>query len=127
MSRETIGAYAVVGGGFYHKTANFTIPASGYYQDPYTGFIYQYQANETYDKYTSNAVGVNGGFGLTYKPSRFASERFYIEGRYVFMDNQHKAGFTLANINSATATSTNFFPANSNRSTYIPIKVGIRF
>ena len=57
------GAYVVAGVGFYHKTANFTVPAIGQYFDPYYGLI-QYQANQTIDKYTSNAVGVNAGVGV---------------------------------------------------------------
>jgi hypothetical protein len=123
---EAWGAYAVVGVGFYHKTANFTVPATGEYCDPYYG-CYEYQANQTIDKYTSNAPGFNGGFGLTYKFSRFANERFYGEVRYVFVDNSQRQGFTVANESGITATSTNLYPANSNRTTYIPIKFGIRF
>ena len=125
-SGEGLGAYAVVGAGFYHKTANFTIPATGTYCDPYYG-CYKYSANQTIDKYTSNAPGFNGGLGLTYKFSRFSNERFYLEARYVFVDNSHRAGFTVNNTAAITATSTNLYPANSNRTTYIPIKVGIRF
>jgi hypothetical protein len=123
---EGLGAYVVGGVGFYHKTANFTIPAEGEYCDPYYG-CYTYEANETIDKYTANAPGFSGGFGLTYKFSRFSNERFYGEVRYVFVDNSHRPGFTVANEASITATSTNLYPANSNRTTYIPVKFGIRF
>ena len=125
-AHQGLGAYVVAGGGFYHKVANFTIPVteSGY---DYYGFYEQYTANEVIDHYTSNAVGVNGGFGLTFKPSRFANEKFYAEARYVFVANQQRPGFNINNYNSATTTSTNFYPANSNRTTYIPIKFGIRF
>jgi hypothetical protein len=125
-SSEGIGAYAVVGVGFYHKVTNFTLPQTAC-ADYYC--FYQYLVNENVDHYTSNAPGFNGGLGLTFKPSRFASERFYIEGRYVFIDNSQRAGVT---INTPTATlasytGSNYYPANSNRSTYIPIKVGLRF
>lgn len=125
-AREGLGAYVVGGVGFYHKVATFTTPVivQGY---DYYGFLEQYQANETIDHYSSNAVGVNGGFGLTFKPSRFANEKFYAEARYVFIDNQHRPGYNYNNFTSSTATSTNFYPANSNRTTYIPIKFGIRF
>ncbi len=54
--------------------------------DPFYGCI-QYQANQTVDDYTSNAVGFDGGLGLTYKPSRFSGQKLYVEARYVFMDN----------------------------------------
>jgi hypothetical protein len=121
-----LGAYVVGGVGFYHKTANFTVPANALCEDPF-GNLYTCAANQTIDKYTSNAPGYNGGFGVTYKTSQFSTMQLYTEVRYVYVDSQQKAGFTLANIGSATATSTNFYPANSNHSTYIPVKFGVRF
>jgi hypothetical protein len=70
---------------------------------------------------------------LTYKFSRFADERLFIEARYVIMDNAQRQGYTFAD-NSAGLVATgpnpdpnNFFPANSNKTTYVPIKVGVRF
>ncbi|HEY5214797.1 MAG TPA: hypothetical protein VIJ38_17425 [Acidobacteriaceae bacterium] len=125
-SGDTWGAYGVVGAGYYHKTAAFTVPSTQQYCDPYYG-CYQYQANAPIDKYTSNAPGFDGGFGITYKFSRFANERLYAEARYVFVDNSQKTGITVNNLSTVTATTTNFYPANSNRTTLIPIKVGIRF
>ena len=125
-SGDAWGAYAVAGVGFYHKTAAFTIPSTQQAFNPYYG-SYGYQSNQAIDKYTSNAPGFNGGFGLTYKFSRFANERFYAEARYVFVDNSQRQGVTARNLPSLSATSTNFYPANSNRTTYIPITVGIRF
>lgn len=121
-----LGAYAVVGGGFYHKVTNFTLPATGTYCDYFYG-CYQYTANQVVDHYTSNAGGVNGGFGLTYKFSKFSNERFYVEARYVAVFNQYKKGYTAANIGTAPFTATNLYPANSNRTTYIPVTFGIRF
>jgi hypothetical protein len=118
---ETVGAYVIGGVGFYHKVANFTIP--GEECDYYYGICYT--ANEPFDDYSSNAVGVNGGFGLTYKFSRFADERFFMEARYVFMDNSPRAGITMANYQ--TYAGYNYFPQNSHRTTYIPIKFGVRF
>jgi hypothetical protein len=118
---DTWGAYVTGGVGFYHKTANFTIPAIGEYCDPFYG-CYQYQANQTIDKYTSNAFGVNGGIGFTYKFSRFAGERFYAEARYVWMDNQPRP----FDISGATSYF-NAFPQNSARTTYIPVTFGVRF
>jgi hypothetical protein len=120
------GAYVEAGAGFYHKTATFTIPQTEQYCDYYYG-CYQYQANEPIDSYTSNAPGFDGGFGITYKFSRFSGERFFAEARYVFVDNSQRQGITVNNVGSITSTSTNFYPANSNRTTFIPIKAGIRF
>jgi len=114
---ETYGAYAVIGGGFYHKVTDFTLPATGTYCDYYYG-CYQYTANQTFDQYTSNAAGVSGGMGFTYKPSRFANQKFYAEARYVF------------NFNSArpfNAAAANLYPGNSSTTSYVPITVGLRF
>jgi hypothetical protein len=123
---KSSGLYAVAGVGFYHKTANFTVPGTGVYCDPYYG-CYQYSANQTIDKYTSNAPGFNGGLGATYKFSRFSNERFYIEARYVVMLNSQRTGITYQNASTTTSNTNDYYPANSNRTTYIPIKVGLRF
>jgi hypothetical protein len=122
----SLGAYVVVGGGFYHKVTDFTEPATGEYCDYIYG-CYTYQANQTVDHYTSNAAGVNGGLGLTYKFSKFSNERFYMEARYVVVFNQQRYGLTAANVNTAPYYSDNQYPANSNRTAYIPITFGIRF
>ncbi len=118
---DKYGAYVVAGVGFYHKTANFTIPSIGEYFDPYYGPV-QYQANQTIDKYTSNAPGVSVGIGATYKFSRFASERFYAEARYVYVANQSRPFG-----DSSTSPYFNVFPQNSSTTTYIPVKFGIQF
>jgi hypothetical protein len=120
----SLGAYAVVGGGFYHKVTNFTTPQveeECYY---YCG---ESEVNANFDHYTSNAGGVNGGFGLTYKFSHFSNERFYLEARYVLMFDAQRYGVTTANVANSSLTATDLYPANSNRTTYIPIIVGIRF
>jgi hypothetical protein len=125
----SLGAYAVVGGGFYHKVTNFTVPTTGYYYDPYYGYI-AYSANQVIDHYTSNAPGVNAGLGLTYKFSKFANERFYAEVRYVIVLNSQRYGLTPTNVGTsygAAYNGFNYYPQNSNRTTYFPIKFGIRF
>ena len=125
-----VGAYVIVGAGFYHKVANFTLPTNAC-ADIYC--IYQYTANQNIDHYTSNAPGVSGGIGLTYKTSRFSSERVYVEARYVFIDNSQRFGLTAANINTAAgqkyynSNGSDFYPANSNRTSYTAYKAGIRF
>lgn len=122
---DSLGAYVTAGGGFYHKVTNFTVPTTGTAYDPYYGY-YQYQANQTVDKYTSNAPGVTGGFGLTYKFSRWSNERLFAEARYVHTFNQARlADATLTN--AGTGTRNNFYPPNSNETSYIPITFGIRF
>ena len=119
-----LGAYVVAGVGFYHKVATFFVP------EVVSDGFYEYEENATVDHYSSNAPGFNGGFGITYKASRFANERFYAEVRYVFVDNSQRFGLTVANLNTPAGlayTGYNVYPANSNRTTYIPIKFGIRF
>lgn len=120
----SLGAYAVVGVGFYHKVTNFTTPSTEeycYY------FCEEVEENATFDHYTSNALGVNGGLGVTWKFSKFSNEMLYGEIRYVFVDNQPRSGVTTANVASAPLSATDFYPANSHRTTYFPVKFGIRF
>ncbi|MEO6910847.1 MAG: hypothetical protein ABI158_07975 [Edaphobacter sp.] len=122
---DTWGAYAIGGIGFYHKIATFTLPGTGTYCDPYYGYCYQYQANVPIDSYTSNAPGFSGGLGFTRKLSRFGSAKLYAEARYVWVDNQPRPY-------SATGTSQNpnyfnVYPANSLRTSYIPVTFGFRW
>jgi hypothetical protein len=121
---EGLGAYVTGGFGFYHKVGNFTLPATGEECDYYYG-CYLYTANENIDHYTSNAAGIDGGFGVTYKFSRFASERLYAEVRVVHTFNQYKPGVTDATVN--TYIGYNYFPQNSQHTTYLPVKFGLRF
>jgi hypothetical protein len=131
LSGDKYGAYAVLGAGYYHKVTDFTTPAQGeecYYYECFT-----VTENEVFDHYSANAFGGNLGIGLTYKFSRFADERLFIEARYVLVDNAQREGYTYsASAGGDIATGSNpdgnnAFPANSNKTTYIPIKVGIRF
>ncbi len=124
---DTWGAYVVGGAGFYHKVADFTTPGVGEYCDPYYG-CYEYQANQIVDSYVSNAPGFNGGGGVTYRLSRFSSERLFVETRYTYVNNSARSyvGTTAANT-PAGSTSFNAFPQNGNKTTFIPITFGIRF
>jgi Outer membrane protein beta-barrel domain len=119
---DTWGGYVIGGGGFYHKTANFTTPSIGTECDIF-GNCFQFQANQTIDKYTSNAVGVNAGVGATYKFSRFASTRFYVEARYVYTFNSARE-FSFGDANG---NNFNVFPQNSAKTGFIPVTFGVRF
>jgi len=121
---DKYGAYVVAGGGFYHKVTNFTLPEN--FEECYY-YCYDVTANENVDHYTSNAFGVNAGFGMTYKLSKSANERLYIEGRYVYMLNSQRYGYTAANVLTTLYQGYNAYPENSNRTAYIPITVGLRF
>ena len=133
----SLGAYAVVGVGFYHKVTNFTLPQQECL-DSFCEFVGT--VNETCGPichYTSNAPGFNGGLGVTWKFSKFSNEMLYAEARYVFIDNSQRTGLTVADASTppygtpsnpgGTYTGTNAYPANSNRTSYIPVKFGIRF
>jgi len=119
---DSTGAYVVAGVGFYHKVANFTTPTVGEFLSPFFGLVEE-EVNQTIDSYTSNAPGFSLGIGGTYKFSRFANQRFYAEARYVFIDNQSRS-FSFGDANG---NGFNVFPQNSAKTTYIPVKFGIRF
>jgi len=119
---DTWGAYVTGGIGFYHKATVFTTPATGQYCDPFYGYCYTYQANQPIDWYNSNAFGANGGFGLTYKLSRWSNARLYGEARYVWTDNKPRPFDTSGQTNYFNA-----FPQASARTTYIPVTFGLRF
>lgn len=112
---EKSSAYVVVGGGFYRKVTAFTLPQIGVGYSYYYG-TYEYQVNQTIENYSNNAGGVNGGIGFTYKPSRFAGERFFAEARYVEV-------FNSASANSVASD----YPPSNARTGYFPVTVGIRF
>ena len=120
------GAYVKAGVGFYHKVANFTLPSEQFECYYFCGI---YEANYNLDHYTSNAPGYDAGVGVTYRFSPDSRARFYAEARYVFIDNQQRYGITNTptSLASVTDSTTNFYPANSNRTEYIPITVGVRF
>lgn len=122
---DKVGAYAVVGGGFYHKVTSFTLPAIGVAYDYFYG-PYEYQTSQNFDSYVSNAPGVTGGIGVTYKFSRFANQKFFAEARYVHTFNQVRFGDPTAS-GTTTGTPYNYYPPNSNETSYIPITFGIRF
>jgi len=130
FTKQSVGAYVVVGAGFYHKVANFTLPNNAC-ADIYC--YYQYTASQSIDHYMSNAPGFSGGFGLTYKVSHYSSARIFAEARYIFIDNSHRFGLTNSNINTTAgqtyynANGSNFYPANSNRTSYATFKAGLRF
>lgn len=123
---EGLGGYVTGGVGSYHKVANFTVPAEGEYCDYYYG-CYTYTANQVIDHYTSNAFGVNAGVGFTYKFSRFANEKFFGEVRWVYLLNSARPGVTLSTVTPDNVSDPNFFPQNSNHTSYLPVKFGIRF
>jgi hypothetical protein len=119
---DTKGAYVVAGAGFYHKTATFSTPALGQECD-FFGNCFVFTVNQDFDSYTSNAFGLNGGVGFTYKLSRFSGTRIYAEARFVHTFNSPRTfSFGDQNLNGLDV-----FPQNSVDSNYVPITFGIRF
>ena len=122
---EALGTYAVVGGGFYHKVTNFTLPTTSAEESPF-GQVFEFTTNQNFDSYVSNAPGVTGGVGFTYKFSRFANQKLFGEVRYVHTFNSARLGDPLVT-GASTGTPNNYYPPNSNESSYLPITFGIRF
>jgi hypothetical protein len=112
---DAMGAYVIGGGGFYRKVTNWTLPTTGFYCD-FFGFCYTFTQNQTFDHYSNNAGGFNGGIGFTYRFSRFASEKFFAEARYVWVANSQSSN----SING-------LYPENNKRTSYFPITFGIRW
>jgi hypothetical protein len=118
--------YVKAGVGFYHKTANFTLPTAQFVCYYYCSIYY---GNYNFDYYTSNAPGFDVGLGGSYKLSPDSHARLYVEARYVFIANSQRTGIvnTPESLATVTDTTTNFYPANSNHTFYFPVTVGIRF
>lgn len=131
---DTWGTYVTGGVGFYHKISTFTEPGVGEYCDPFYG-CFEYEANQPIDSYTSNAPGLDAGFGVTYKFSHFSNEEFYGEARYVYTFNQYRSGVNAAYCTGDTSgtcvadtiNEANDYPQNSWHTSYIPVRFGIRF
>jgi hypothetical protein len=124
-SKGPLGAFVVIGGGFYHKVTNFTQPTTA--EQCGTFGCQFYSVDSSVAHYTSNAGGMNGGIGFTVRMSEFSTRQLYLEARYVLMLNQQRQGYTAQNVATTTYTGYDAYPANSHRTTYIPIKLGFRF
>jgi len=114
---ESLGAYVIGGGGYYHKAVNFTLPQSSYYCDPYYG-CYPIVQNANFDTHPANGGGINGGAGLTFKTSRFGSVKLYTEVRYVW---------TNAKLTPEQANPSPISTLDSGSNSYIPVTFGIRW
>lgn len=123
---DTIGAYVIGGVGFYHKYSVFTTATTATCYDYYYGY-YSCRADQPIDWYTSNAFGVNGGLGFTYKLSRWANQRLYVEARYVWTDNKPRPYYDGTSGPPPSPNYYNVFPQASERTTWVPVTFGIRF
>lgn len=110
--KRSYSAYLIGGGGWYHKSTNFTTPVV---EEDFYG---EYVANETFDSYSDNAGGLNLGTGIAFKPfGQYSQAKLFAEARFVFVDTPAESYADLSN-NNVLHTGTQ---------EYIPVTVGIRF
>ena len=111
-SKHSYAGYLIGGGGWYHKSTNFTAPVQSF--DPYYGGTYV--TNQTFDSVSDNALGANIGTGISFKPfGEYSKAKLFAEARYVFV-----------NTPSETAT-TNPNTFHTGTEELIPVTFGIRF
>ncbi len=111
-SKGKLGAYVIGGGGWYHKSTNFTAPVQSY--DPYFGGTYT--VNQTFSTVSDNALGGNLGTGIYFKPfGEYSSAKLFAEARYVFVNTPAETSTTNANT------------FHTGTEELIPISFGIRF
>jgi hypothetical protein len=115
--RERLGAYVLGGGGYYHKAVNFTLPQSSYYCDPYYG-CYPIEQNVNFDTHSANGGGLDGGVGVTYKPSSFGSVKLYAEVRYVW---------TNAKLTPEQSNPSPISMLDNGSESYVPVTIGLRW
>jgi hypothetical protein len=92
VNGERFGAYAIAGVGYYRRTVEFTQPTTALVTvfDPWWGYVgpFAVPAHQVLGSATSNAGGVNAGFGLTLGTK--GGVKFYTEARYHYA-NTHRS------------------------------------
>ena len=109
--KHSYAGYIIGGGGWYHKSTNFTAPVESlsYYGGAYI-------SNQTFDSVSDNALGANLGTGISFKPfGQYSKAKLFAEARYVFV-----------NTPAETAT-TNPNTFHTGTEELIPVTFGIRF
>jgi hypothetical protein len=83
------GAYLIGGGGFYHRTIEFTAPTVDQVTlfDPFYGVFYPAAVNSTaiLASFEQNKAGLNIGGGIEVKLRGDSNARFYTEARYHYI------------------------------------------
>jgi hypothetical protein len=103
--KRTNTIYLTGGGGYYHKSTNFTVEECCDF--------YGYPVNVTANSFTSNQLGGSIGFGLAHKMGGLYSDgktEIFAEARYLYI---HTPAITETNGLGATEL--------------IPVTIGIRF
>ncbi|RRA48771.1 hypothetical protein D1Y84_11220 [Acidipila sp. EB88] len=112
--KHKYSGYVIGGVGFYHKSTNFTAPVL---EETYYG---EYISNQTFNTYSDNALGLNFGTGVSFKPFGEGSRaKLFAEARYVFVNTPGESPADIANTNE-----TNYHTGSEE---LIPITFGIRF
>ena len=110
--KHNYAGYIIGGGGYYHKSVNFTAPVEE--ESLYGVFV----TNQTFTSYSDNALGFNLGTGVSFKP--FGSDsraKIFAEARYVFVNTPSESTADLSNSNVL----------HTGTEELIPVTVGIRF
>jgi hypothetical protein len=110
--KHNYAGYVIGGGGYYHKSTNFTAPVE---EETFYG---DYIVTETFSTYTNNSIGFNLGTGISFKPFGPDSRaKLFAEARYVFVDSPRETAADISNQNIL----------NTGTEEYIPVTVGLRF
>ncbi len=109
--KHSYAGYVIGGGGYYHKSVNFSAPVVE------ESFFGEFVTNQNFSSYANSAGGVNFGTGVSFKPfGQDSRAKIFAEARYVFVDTPRETTADLANGNLNTGTEE-----------LIPITFGIRF
>lgn len=110
--KHSYSGYVIGGGGFYHKSTNFTTPVQ---QCSYFYGYCGYQ-NQTISSFADNSLGFNLGTGVSIRPfGQNSRAKLFAEARYVFVDSpRYNPGSKTGNAHTGTEE-------------LIPITIGIRF
>ncbi len=109
---HSYAGYVIGGGGWYHKSTNFTTPVESCGYDFYYSFCGVY--NQTISSFSDNAGGVNIGTGISFKPfGEYSHAKLFAEARYVFVDTPR--------------LTPNSQDAHTGSEELIPVTFGIRF
>ena len=74
--KHSYAGYIIGGGGYYHKSLNFTEPVE---EESYYGV---YVANQTFASYSDNTLGANLGTGVSFKPfGQYSRAKLFAEAR----------------------------------------------
>ena len=81
-------AYLVGGGGFYHRTVEFTVPTVTTITafDPFFGFFpLDVPANQVVGSYEQNKGGLNIGAGVAFRVKADSNAKIFAESRYHYV------------------------------------------